>query len=330
VGLDVRVEQEFEDPVHNATLWDTLMKKYVTENQTKDGIRISTVDYMGIVNDTDFEAYLKSLETANITNLNRTETYAFFINVYNALAINMIISNACAKDIFGNCGPIIGIEEIGTLVPYKSVWDKPAGIVAGSTWTLDDVENYLRAPPNMKEDPRLHAAIVCASVSCPNVRKGAYTIQDLDDQLTENFNDFLSNAKKGMLVDQQSKTVTLSSIFNWFSADFINFFNNTSQASNATVITFILQYLSPNDSDFQFLLANQNASLKYFRYDWNVNTNGKLPCTSHSRPCFTVLWLLVTLGILLIIVIIIVIVVVVVKKRKKSGYEELKPKKFIN
>jgi len=88
--------------------------------------------------------------------------------------------------------------------------------------------------------------------------------------------------------------------------------------------------LSPNDSDFQFLLANQNASLKYFRYDWNVNTNGKLPCTSHSRPCFTVLWLLVTLGILLIIVIIIVIVVVVVKKRKKSGYEELKPKKFIN
>src|SRR5687768_12645349 len=91
----------------------------------------------------------------------------------------------------------------------------------------------------MKEDSRLHACIVCASVSCPNLRRGAYTaevtlfihhrkdrllfadspssspLKNLDAEMTESVNDFWNNTKKGMYVDRDKKTVKLSNIFNW-------------------------------------------------------------------------------------------------------------------
>lgn len=97
--------------------------------------------------------------------------------------------------------------------------------LAGKNWSLQEVENYMRSPPNnLPEDPRLHAgkciilsfqAIVCASISCPDVRKGAYSVENVDEELTDNFNRFLQNPKKGMYVDQSSGEVTLSEIFYW-------------------------------------------------------------------------------------------------------------------
>ncbi len=88
--------------------------------------------------------------------------------------------------------------------------------LAGKNWTLQEVENLMRSPPDsLPEDPRLHAAIVCASISCPDVRKGAYSIETIDADLTDNFNRFLQNPYKGMHVDQSTGEVQLSPIFDW-------------------------------------------------------------------------------------------------------------------
>ena len=76
----------------------------------------------------------------------------------------------------------------------------------------------------MKEDPRLHAAIVCASISCPNLAPYAYDAgANLDAQYNRSFNNFLNNTKKGMKVDKETKTVTLSKIFDWYVNMFTSF-----------------------------------------------------------------------------------------------------------
>jgi len=302
------------DPVRNATLWNNVLQKYVTTGVTLHGVVINTVDYKGISTDADFKAYLKSLETANIDGLNKTETYAFFMNVYNALAVNMVVVHSCGDDIFGTCGPIKSIEDIGTILPYSPVWGKQAGIVGGKPWSLDDVENYIRKPPaGMTEDSRLHACIVCASVSCPNLRKGAYTIENLDAEMTDNFNDFLNSTKKGMSVDMKEKKVTLSSIFNWYADDFKN-------SINGEVLDFILKYLHPNTTEFEWLKANKDdVELEYFDYDWDVNAKGDLPCDK-SRPCYPLWALLVTLGGILVVVCVILLAFLIRHKLKRKGY----------
>jgi len=168
----------------------------------------------------------------------------------------------------------------------------------------------------MKEDSRLHACIVCASVSCPNLRKGAYIIQGLDAQMTDNFNDFINNTKKGMAVDRDAKKVQLSKIFDWYADDFKN-------AVNGEVLDFILLYLSPNHSDYQWLKDNKDSvKLDYFDYDWDVNANGDLPCDK-SRPCYPLWALLVTLGGILLIVCVALLVILIRYKLKRRGYHRV-------
>jgi len=310
------------DPVHNVTLWDNIVKKYVIQNQTLDGVELSVIDYEGIANDTDFQEYMSWFNYVNASALTRDETYAFFVNVYNVFAINMIIQHSCRQDLFGNCGSIHSIRDLGTLIPDNPVWGQYAGQVGNVSYSLDDVENYLRAPGIFAEDCRLHSAIVCASVSCPNVRKGAYTVANIDEELTSNFNDFLDNDKKGMYVDQTNNIVYLSSIFDWFESDFTGSYL-LENVSNPTVIDFILLYLYPNNVNYQYLSANSHkVQIQHFNYDWDVNAeNGVagVPCSSHTRPCFTLFALVILLVCFGILVVIFAIVIVVVKKGRRRG-----------
>src|SRR5689334_16583538 len=90
----------------------------------------------------DFTTFVSSLSTAKIDAVNETsQFYSFYINVYNALAVAMIVNNPCEKDLFGTCGPIKSIRDIGinytsidsynqnlgTILPWKTVWDMNAG-----------------------------------------------------------------------------------------------------------------------------------------------------------------------------------------------------------
>jgi len=158
--------------------------------------------------------------------------------------------------------------------------EKNAGKIGGYDKSLDDIENYLRSPTPYHRDSRLHACIVCASISCPNLRIEAYNPDDLDIQMTEQMIDFLNNTKKGLLLDKNSKTLTLSKIFFWFESDF----QSDARNPNKTVIDFILPYL-PNDDLAQFIMNNkQNLKVTYFEYNWDVN--GNVECNSTNRLCF--------------------------------------------
>jgi hypothetical protein len=176
----------------------------------------------------------------------RKSKLTFWINVYNILAVKMIIDNY----------PIESIKDAGSL--FKSVWKKGAGKVGGKEHSLNDIEHEILRKMN---EPRIHVAIVCASVSCPDLRLEAYTLGDLNEQLDDQMEKFLQSREKGMKLDGKKNLVYLSSIFNWFEEDF---------ESRGGILKHISQYVTAEEKK-----ALNNYKLKIFYMDYNWKVNGR-------------------------------------------------------
>mgnify|MGYP000117599823 CR=1 FL=1 len=124
----------------------------------------------------------------------------------------------------------------------------------------DEIEDLLRSPPHFTEDPRVHACIVCASISCPPTRTEAYSADKIDEQLTDQMQTFLSNPAKGSSLNRQTSSLVLSEIFKWYAADFV--------AAAGSVPAFVSRFLPAHEAEF---LREHASSLKlsYFPYDWD-------------------------------------------------------------
>lgn len=170
----------------------------------KHGIRVTLVDYAALKQNRQLDKVYRQISTFPVDKLNgNKEKLAFYINSYNILAIKMVLDH----------WPLTSIKDVGSF--FSPVWGKQAGIVAGQTVSLDDVENKILRP---MADPRIHLAIVCASVSCPDLRNEPYTATKLDQQLDNQAMIFLYNDKKGLSLTKG--TIRLSKIFKWFKQDF--------------------------------------------------------------------------------------------------------------
>ena len=258
--------------------WDRALARHVhVPAQPNNTLFTNRVDYFGMAKSADFHSFVASLESVNVSAMSRNETLALFMNSYNALAMKMVIDHACKRSIFGTCqGPISSITDIGIKIhgAASSVWLKTAGKIGGKEYSLQAIEDYLRAPKPWAEDPRLHACIVCASNSCPNVRREAFRPAILDDQMTSSFTSFVNNTHKGVSIDRAAGTVTLSSIFKWYAADF-------TKTAAGSVLGFAAAFAT-NADDAAWLKAHAtSATLAYFTYDWSAN--GVVPCNcSHD------------------------------------------------
>lgn len=121
---------------------------------------------------------IKQFPVKNLSS--REKKLAFYINSYNILALKMVVDH----------WPLKSIKDIGSL--FRPVWGKVAGTISGKLVSLDDIENDIIRPMG---EPRIHLAIVCASVSCPDLRTEPYTAKKLDSQLDEQVRLFLNNNK---------------------------------------------------------------------------------------------------------------------------------------
>ncbi|MEC4678461.1 MAG: DUF547 domain-containing protein, partial [Nitrospirota bacterium] len=194
----------FAQPL-NFSGWDALLKKHV-ETATIDGVVFKAVAYKSLKGNPEFEKVIAGLKTAQLDELKtKEEKLSFWINVYNILTVKVVVDNY----------PVNSIKDVGSL--FRSVWNRPAGIVAGKERTLNDVEHEILRKMG---EPRIHMAIVCASVSCPDLRKEAFTPERLNEQLDDQVKKFLENTGKGMKIDEKKKRVYVSSIFKWFGEDF--------------------------------------------------------------------------------------------------------------
>lgn len=215
------------------TLLDQVLSQHVKQGQ---------VDYDAIKADQRFFDYLEVLKQTNVDDFStREEKLAFWINAYNALAIQGILEGRSPSSFFGRAKYFLTSK-------YH---------LAGMEVTLDHLEKKIIIP---FAEPRIHFAIICASYSCPKLRSGAYTAEDLDRQLEENTRDFINDPIKNMY-DKSTRTARVSKIFDWFESDFT--------AHSDSISAYIAQYL--NDTALAADMRSKDYRIKYLKYNWSLN-----------------------------------------------------------
>ena len=208
------------------SVWDHLLKKYVDDN--------GDVNYKGFKQEAKLlNGYIDYLATKIPSeNWSKQEKLAYYINVYNANTIKLIIANYPTKS----------IKDI------KNPWSKNRIKIGEEDFSLEDIEHKILRKMN---EPRIHFAINCASASCPKLLNMAYTADNIETLLEKAAKDFISDSDKNKI---SKENVQLSKIFDWYKKDF---------TKNGSLIDYINQYSKVKiDSD---------AKIFYLEYDWNLN-----------------------------------------------------------
>jgi Protein of unknown function, DUF547 len=235
----------------DSTAYGRLLAKHVRPG-TVEGIRLNLVDYAALAKDPDYAQAIADLEGATPDALEtRDEQFAFWANAYNLVAIKTVVDHY----------PIDSIRDGGTF--FSPIWKKKTGTVAGKEYSLDEIEHgVLRM--DFKE-PRMHFAVVCASLSCPDLRAEPYAGDKLDAQLDEQARSFLSNQTKGMVPGKDGKTAKVSSIFKWFANDFDRV---------GGVAVFVKAKADPAVAAKVGDLTD--SGLSYLDYDWSLNDTKRM------------------------------------------------------
>ncbi|MEP7344094.1 MAG: DUF547 domain-containing protein [Gemmatimonadaceae bacterium] len=225
------------------SIYDQLLHKHVVNG---------LVDYDAFEGSAEFERYLGTLATAKPASLTQAEQLAFWINAYNAYTIALINQHHERKS-------IRNINKTFGLISLKGPWTERMARVGGESYTLLHIENEIIR--NRYHDPRIHFAIVCASLGCPPLRSEAFTGPDLEGQLDDQARTFLLESPSKNRVDVAKRTVFASPIFGWYREDF--------GGSDAAVGNFIAQYYPAGPE--RDLLLSGDFSLKETYYDWSIN-----------------------------------------------------------
>ena len=202
------------------------------------------VNYKGFKADiAAFDAYLKSLADNPVqSSWTREEKMAYWINAYNAFTVKLIIDNYPLKSI-KDLNSTIAIPTVST------IWAKKWFTLGGKEMSLDNIEQGILRPNY--NDARIHAALNCASVSCPPLRPEAFTAAKLDKQLDEQMRFWLADNSRNIV---SANKLQLSKIFNWYGGDF---------EKEGSKISFIQRF-----TDVQIA---EDADISYLDYDWNLN-----------------------------------------------------------
>ena len=147
------------------------------------------------------DAYLKRLGGTSVSKLKRSEQRAYWINLYNALTVQVILAHY----------PVESIRDIDISPGFFSdgPWGKKLMQVEGEEVSIDDIEHRILRP--IWKDPRIHYAVNCASIGCPNLQPVAFTSANADTLLTEGAKAYV-NHPRGVRFDGGSLVVSSSSM----------------------------------------------------------------------------------------------------------------------
>jgi hypothetical protein len=228
-----------------------LLKAHVRPGEI-GGIRLHLVDYRAVKSDPAYAEALAALAVARVEALGSdAEREAFWINAYNLLAIKAVLDQY----------PTASIKDGGSL--FLPIWKRSIGAVGGTPYSLDAIEH--RILRKTFREPRVHFALVCASLSCPDLRPEPFVAARLDAQLDGQTAAFLSNPAKGLAAGADGRTARVSSIFKWFAGDF---------ESSGGVATFIRAKAAADVAATIRTLTD--AGLSYLEYDWSLNDTARV------------------------------------------------------
>ncbi len=205
-------------------------------------VRDGQVDYPGFATDARFSAYVRDLDRVNPDELGaRDQRLAFWINAYNALAIQ---------------GILIGDSPFTTTGKYR-YFVRRTYRVGGGELNLWGLEHKLLIPLG---EPRVHFAINCASWSCPKLQNSVYLPEGLDDRLEQAARQFVNDPQRNRF-DRERKVAHLSMIFKWYDDEF--------EGAAGSVLKYVARYV--NDAALAQDLVQGGYTVEYLPYDWSLN-----------------------------------------------------------
>lgn len=193
------------------------------------------------------DEYLAALGKLDPRKLNRSEQMAFWVNLYNALTVSVVLQH----------GPVDSIRDIDISPGLFSSgpWGRKLMKVAGVEVSLDDIEHRILRP--IWQDARLHYVLNCASLGCPDLPEQAVTAANAEGVLDQAARTFI-NHPRGARLDGKGR-LHVSSIYSWFQEDF--------GGNDRGVIRHLKQYAGPE-------LAGGLSTVTEIEdhdYDWRLN-----------------------------------------------------------
>lgn len=225
-GEILLAQEGFPNAKATHTLWNDLLQRHVDSE--------GNVSYIGFKAEVDqLQVYLDHLaQNPPVASWDEAERLAYFINLYNAATIQLIV------DYY----PLQSIRDIPNR--WKRQW-----ISVGNTLTsLHEIEHDVLRNRN---EPRIHFAINCASYSCPKLLNTAFTAQNTERLLTKAAIDFVNDTKRNRFENGMAQ---LSKIFKWYKSDF---------TENRTLLEYINLYVQHP--------IRIDSDVEYLDYDWRLN-----------------------------------------------------------
>ncbi len=227
----------------NHKQWATFLDRNLITN---DKSNIYLVPYSRVTNKDRkiLQNYLKYLENINISNYSRSEQFAYWINHYNARTVELILENY----------PIDSIKNISFSFFSFGPWDEELITVEGIELSLNDIEHRILRP--IWKDPRIHYAVNCASMGCPNLLPKPFTAETNEMLLDEAAKGYVNHPRGVRFEDEK---LVLSKIFDWYLVDF--------GGSTDNLLQHILEY---SESQLYQKIKQYKGKLEY-EYNWQLN-----------------------------------------------------------
>ena len=225
--------------------WERFLQRYLVAGS--DGVNRVRYAAVGEQERQRLGGYVETLARLPIRGYNRDEQLAYWINLYNALTVELILRHH----------PVDSIRDIDISPGLfaDGPWGKKLLSVEGQELSLNDIEHRILRP--LWQDPRLHYAVNCASIGCPNLDPIPYTASALEVQLEQAARAYVNHPRG---VDFEADGLYLSSIYNWFRADFGD--------SEQGVVGHLARYA---DGALKQRLETGTPVTGY-RYDWSLNS----------------------------------------------------------
>ncbi|MCX2718138.1 DUF547 domain-containing protein [Lentiprolixibacter aurantiacus] len=207
-------------------LWGELLEKHVDEH--------GNVDYYSFRKNIDIlDKYLQYLALNEpLDNWSRADSLAYYINLYNAATVKLILQH----------------YAVGSIQEIKQPWGRKWIRVGEHELSLNQIEHKIL---RKMHEPRIHFAINCASASCPKLLNIPFAAQNIEEQLEQATHAFINDPQKNQI---NPDSIVLSALFKWYKNDF---------TENGSLLGYISRYTG--------ISYPKNAKIKYLKYNWSLN-----------------------------------------------------------
>lgn len=226
------------------TEWNRFLEHYL--QQGVDGINRVRYSSVSTADRQQLRHYIAALEEIPIRRYSPDEQLAYWINLYNAVTVEVVLQHY----------PVTSIRDIDISPGFfaDGPWGKKLLTIEEQALSLNDIEHRILRP--LWQDPRLHYALNCASIGCPNLSNNAYHSGTIDSRLDQAAIAYINDPRGASIKDGK---LTVSSLYNWYRDDF--------GTSDGAVIDHLQHYASP---ELQDALSGTDRIAGY-EYDWSLN-----------------------------------------------------------